>query len=398
MSFKTPQLPLRQAVLEMIAQVDRSPQRLPTNFESGRWLVDAMQAAITFAWSAAKSFDHRGCSVVWRQGKPVLSPNALGKQLLQYLPVWLNFPRVLVHPVTQVHPAVQILVGALMDIKCVPVSPEELEATCRSNPNAMAMMLNWIINAVRVQMLKTTIKSIIHDFEHRCDEDYKVYSTYFKQVLKANPSSVFMQFELSMLDGYKSKDSIDDTLEHLLEAQKVWVERIKTNYGPAISGFAWRLQETLWAPVIHCVALVDGPSKEERQEFLRSFADEWRQVAGPCAEFFDTCAEGSPFLYRGMAPDFAEFYSKLDRVKHCAIYLTRTQGILRLERNIKRPFGAVGPLAVEQTLRIMEGQIADIKRPRHTLEGAVTGAPTLSLEFRPEGNSHPIFGADNWGR
>ena len=99
-----------------------------------------------------------------------------------------------------------------------------------------------------------------------------------------------------------------------------------------------------------------------------------------------------------MAPDFAEFYSKLDRVKHCAIYLTRTQGILRLERNIKRPFGAVGPLAVEQTLRIMEGQIADIKRPRHALEGAVTGAPTLSLEFRPEGNSHPIFGADNWGR
>ena len=171
MSFKTPQLSLRQAVLEMIAQVDRSPQRLPTNFESGRWLVDAMQAAITFAWSAAKSFDHCGCRVVTRQGKPVLSLNALGKRLLQYLPVWANFPRVLVHPVTQVHPAVQILVGALMEIKCTPIGPDELEAMCRSNPSAMAMILNWIINTVREQMLKTTIKSIIHDFEHRCDED-----------------------------------------------------------------------------------------------------------------------------------------------------------------------------------------------------------------------------------
>lgn len=399
MSFRTPQLPVRQAVLEMIAEVDRSPQRLPPNLEVGKGFVDAMQAGIAFVWAAAKSFDPRECRVVLRQGRQVWCPSPLARQALLHLPAWLSLVRNLAHPVTQVHPALQVLIGTLVEMNFpVVASPEHLEAMCKTNPTQMAMALNWIVNTVRSRALKAMTQSIIHDFDHRCDEDYKLYRKYLNDVLKASPQSVIIQFELSMFNGYKSEHDLDTTLRSLLEAREVWISQLEEHYGKAIAGFAWRLQETMWAPVIHCVMLIDGPSPEERREFLLSCSEAWRKIAGPQAQFFDTCQEGSQFRYRGMAPEWAGHLPKSERITYCATYLSKTQGLLRCEWKIKLPFGGVGELDVEQHLRILEGKIAEIKRPRHALVGAMVVSPTPLLNFRSEDQTHSVFGADFIGR
>lgn len=399
MSFRTPQLPLREALVEMLARVDRSPLALPVIVDHGKGTVDAMQAGIHFVWAAAKSFDSRDCRVVRRQGRPVLCPSPLARQVLLHLPAWLRLVRNLAHPVTQVHPALQVLVGTLMEVNFPEVaSVEDLETMCRSNPNQMAMVLNWIVNTVRGRALKAMTQSIIHDFDHRCDEDYKLFKTYLNDVLKANPKSVIVQFELSMINGYQSEHDLDTTLRGLLKARTDWIFQLEEHYGKAIAGFAWRLQETIWCPVIHCVMLIDGPSLAERREFLKSCAEAWIQIAGPQAQFFDTCSRGSQFRYRGMDPELAEFYSKSERITRCATYLSKTQGLLRCEWKINVPFGGVGELDVEQHLRILEGQIAEIKRPRNIMADGLVISSTPQLTFRSEEPKHPIFGADICGR
>lgn len=404
MSFGTPKLSIRQAMQEMLANVDRSPLNLPPKVEYGSQSIDSMQAGIKFVWEAAKSNDPScvdPCRVLNHHGKVELRPNALARQVLLHLPGWSALLRVFSNPAmpTQTHPALQILMEVLSELNYPkPSSVEELEVTCRSEPAMYAMLLNYIVKTVRNRARKAIFRSDIHNFDYCCNEDYKLYSTYFKQVLKANPGSVFLQFELSMMDGYKTEPTIDDTLRSLWDARKVLVERIKKQYGKAISGFAWRLQETLWAPVIHCVALVDGPSQEERQILLQTLSEEWWQIAGPRAHFFDTCAKGLIFRYRGMAPDVAETYSKLDRVTHCATYLSKTQQLLRLEWNINLPFAGIGPLDAEQNLRILTGKIAEIKLPRHVLAEGLVMPSAPRLIFRPEGQAQPRFGAEYGGR
>jgi hypothetical protein len=56
-----PQRPLREALVEMLARVDRSPLALPIDLDIGKPTVDAMQAGINFVWAAANSFDSREC-------------------------------------------------------------------------------------------------------------------------------------------------------------------------------------------------------------------------------------------------------------------------------------------------------------------------------------------------
>ena len=363
----------RETAIELTARVHHGALSAFVDLEYGQNAVNAMCSIREFAKSVTRS-DVKPFSLRKERGVDELKSNAVGRQMLQSLPSWMGLREGCRHPWRSVEPCVQIVLSALAGRHALLSSdPASLEQMCRFHPKEVMYLLNGIAHNVRAELTKALVKGVIHNFNARSDEDYQQNWEYFKSVLKANPFAKIVQFELSMQeDFWRSDDTPEEGVRRFLVSQVDWEAEIKKAVGEdVIVGHSWRFQDTLSAPVIHSVMMLDGPANEEIPGLLDMFEKVWRKMAGPKSLFFNTCNENSPFLYRGMRPDVAELYEKQNRIKHCAMYLVRTQAWLRLEMNVELAFGRIGKLSKSQNLRVMKGYLPNVVELPPSLIGAV---------------------------
>lgn len=392
-------LNVREPVRELTSFVDRHIYGSPVDMNWGQPVVDAMLSVREFAKDIIRT-NLPPFSVKKIRGVDALRPTALGIEILRWLPMWLQLKNACRFPWRHLEPSVQIVLSLLpTQLQSVQFDPNSKDITCQQDPNFLSYILNGFSSMVKIELSKALTQGVMHNFNAKVDEDYRQHLDYFRSVLKASPLSKIIQFELSMLPDYwKSLDATEDYLRRFLISRSEWEDEVRKSVGhEVIVAHSWRLQDTLQTPVIHSVMMLDGPKQEEMPAILDLFWRIWCKRAGVHAHFFNTCAESSPFLYRGMSPDTAGLYEKQNRLKYCAIYLARTQAWLRLEMNIELPFGRIGKLSKSQHLRIAHGCIKNFKDPLEVFRNAVVKG-SVGFPWSHEKADEPPYGADFRGR
>ena len=209
----------------------------------------------------------------------------------------------------------------------------------QANPPLAVDTLSGIVEEIRQRSKARAFMLAVQRFEDGIERRFRDTRGYLARLEKAFPSSLMIRLELYYAGELKPTggDLLAQRYDRLCEHSAKWLAQAGESLGPALVGDVWKFDfDDTGLVLMHVVLILNGPQISELNHITSMLQDNWTRIVTNAERDLmgisrDCNGRSSPFEFRGTNTRGLGHCSLHHELHPCAVYLARTDFLVRLE-------------------------------------------------------------------